>query len=191
LLDVITFRGVPDELLRKLRPKSKCRRQQVEWERRDDGALLGEVSLRNARPETGDRFDAAGVTAWFPVSSALRAGQQCRLRKNPPVPNRPRALAWCGYVNKCESKQLEPVATAIDECRPAAARNPPTPGRKKRSQKPPPNSSTITTRWFRRRCRHRGGGLVANALLLVVRGRVKENACARRISGLCNRLGWS
>jgi putative ABC transport system permease protein len=62
-LDVITFRGVPDELLPKFAPEIRVIEGSMEgWRQRDDGALLGEVFAQRRGLKTGDRFDAAGVT---------------------------------------------------------------------------------------------------------------------------------
>jgi len=61
-LDVITFRGVPAGTLRHYAPEIQILDgSEGEWEKRDDGALLGEQFARRRGLRPGDRFDAAGV----------------------------------------------------------------------------------------------------------------------------------
>jgi len=63
-LDVVTFRGVPDDTFEKegidvvLRSGSR-----EEWARRSDSALLGERLAARRGLSVGDRFSAAGITA--------------------------------------------------------------------------------------------------------------------------------
>ncbi len=65
-LDVITFRGVPlDEFLSVKRNGLNIVQGSIEqWRSRSDAALLGETLARRRGLKVGDRFDAAGVTAY-------------------------------------------------------------------------------------------------------------------------------
>jgi len=65
-LDVITFRGVPlDEFLRVKQSDLHLVKGSIEqWQHRSDAALLGQTLARRRGLKVGDRFDAAGVTAY-------------------------------------------------------------------------------------------------------------------------------
>lgn len=65
-LDVVTFRGVPqDEFVRTYVPTFQITAGTVsDWERRSDAALLGETLAQRRGLRVGDRFEAAGITAY-------------------------------------------------------------------------------------------------------------------------------
>ena len=61
-LDVITFRGVPPENLRKYNPDlSVIEGSFDEWTKRTDAALVGETFARRRGLKTGDKFEAVGI----------------------------------------------------------------------------------------------------------------------------------
>ena len=67
-LDVIAFRGVPDGLLLKYAPEIAIIEGDLSlWEKRDDGALLGEQFARRRGLSVGDTFDAVGLTKDDPL----------------------------------------------------------------------------------------------------------------------------
>ncbi len=65
-LDVVTFRGVPlDEFLDTRQSDLDIIEGSIEqWQHRSDAALLGETLARRRGLKLGDRFDAAGITAY-------------------------------------------------------------------------------------------------------------------------------
>ncbi len=65
-LDVVTFRGVPDEeFTRALMPSFKLLDGSLEeWLRRGDGAMVGEALAARRGAKVGDRFVAAGVSVY-------------------------------------------------------------------------------------------------------------------------------
>src|SRR5687767_7549444 len=65
-LDVVTFRGVPEErFVEDYVGDLKLLEGSVqEWQRRTDAALLGETLANRRGLKVGDRFDAAGVTVY-------------------------------------------------------------------------------------------------------------------------------
>lgn len=188
-LDVITFRGVPDTLLRKFAPEIEIvDGSEQEWQRRDDGALLGEVFAQRRGLKPGDRFDAAGVTVT--VSGVLRSpfaqDNNVAYVKLPFLQQASRAglgVVTQFNVRVTESKELEPVATAIDEL--FRSGQEPTDTRPEKAFFAETASELVQligfTRWLGVGAVIAVGGLVANALLLVVRGRVKENAVLRTL----------
>jgi putative ABC transport system permease protein len=197
-LDVITFRGVPDELLRKFAPEIEIvAGSEEEWKRRDDGALLGEVFAQRRGLKPGDRFDAAGVTVT--VSGILRSpfaqDNNVAYVKLPFLQQASRAglgVVTQFNVRVSESKQLEPVATAIDEL--FRSGQEPTDTRPEKAFFAETASELVEligiTRWLGVAAVIAVGGLVANALLLVVRGRVKENAVLRTLGFPGRAIGW-
>ena len=197
-LDVITFRGVPDDLLRKFAPEIEIvEGSQEEWQRRDDGALLGEVFAKRRGLKPGDRFDAAGVTVT--VSGILRSpfaqDNNVAYVKLPFLQQASRAglgVVTQFNVRVTESKQLEPVATAIDEL--FRSGQEPTDTRPEKAFFAETASELVEligfTRWLGVGAVIAVGGLVANALLLVVRGRVKENAVLRTLGFPGRAIGW-
>ena len=197
-LDVITFRGVPAELLRKFAPEIQIITGSLEeWQRRDDGALLGEVFAKRRGLKLGDRFDAAGVTVT--VSGILRSpfaqDNNVAYVKLPFLQQASRAglgVVTQFNVRVSESKQLTPVATAIDEL--FRSGQEPTDTRPEKAFFAETASELVEligfTRWLGVGAVIAVGGLVANALLLVVRGRVKENAVLRTLGFPGRAIGW-
>ena len=197
-LDVIAFRGVPDDLLRKFAPEIEIiEGSENEWQRRDDGALLGEVFAKRRGLKPGDRFDAAGVTVT--VSGILRSpfaqDNNVAYVKLPFLQQASRAglgVVTQFNVRVTESKQLEPVATAIDEL--FRSGQEPTDTRPEKAFFAETASELVEligfTRWLGVGAVIAVGGLVANALLLVVRGRVKENAVLRTLGFPGRAIGW-
>jgi putative ABC transport system permease protein len=65
-LDVVTFRGVPEEgfIEAKLREATLTAGSAEDWRRRGDAALVGQSLASRRGIQVGDRFTAAGVTCW-------------------------------------------------------------------------------------------------------------------------------
>lgn len=197
-LDVITFRGVPDTLLQKFAPEIQIIEGSMEeWKRRDDGALLGEVFAQRRGLKPGDRFDATGVTVT--VSGILRSpfaqDNNVAYVKLPFLQQASRAglgVVTQFNVRVTESKKLEPVAAAIDEM--FRSGQEPTDTRPEKAFFAETASELVEligfTRWLGVGAVIAVGGLVANALLLVVRGRVKENAVLRTLGFPGRAIGW-
>ena len=183
-LDVVTFRGVPEGLLRKFAPEIEILAGDEEmWSRRDDGALLGEVFARRRGLQPGDRFEAAGiaVTVAGIIRSPFAQDNNVAYVKLPFLQQASRA--GLGVVTQLNvrvrsSADLKPVAEKIDSLF-ASAREP-TDTRPEKAFFAETASQMIElirfTRWLGLGAVFAVAGLIANALLLVVRGRVKENA---------------
>ncbi len=188
-LDVITFRGVPEELLQKFAPEIQILSGSAEeWKKRDDGALLGEVFAARRGLKAGDRFDAAGVTVT--VSGVIRSpfaqDNNVAYVKLPFLQQS--SSAGLGVVTQFnvrveDSKDLVPVSKAIDER--FHSDQAPTDTRPEKAFFAETAAELIEligfTRWLGIGSVIAVGALVANSLLLVVRGRVKENAVLRTL----------
>ncbi len=188
-LDVITFRGVPDDLLPKFAPEIEVIEGSMEeWQKRGDGALLGQVFAQRRGLKPGDRFDGAGVTVT--VAGILRSPfPQDNNVAYVKLPFLQRASkAGLGVVTQFNvrvnsSADLKPVAKAIDERFHSDAQ--PTDTRPEKAFFAETAAELIEligfTRWLGIGAVLAVAALVANALLLVVRGRVKENAVLRTL----------
>jgi putative ABC transport system permease protein len=188
-LDVITFRGVPDDLLAKFAPEIEVIEGSMEeWRKRGDGALLGQVFAQRRGLKPGDRFDGAGVTVT--VAGILRSPfPQDNNVAYVKLPFLQRASkAGLGVVTQFNvrvnsSADLKPVARAIDERFHSDAQ--PTDTRPEKAFFAETAAELIEligfTRWLGIGAVLAVAALVANALLLVVRGRVKENAVLRTL----------
>lgn len=188
-LDVITFRGVPPGLLRRFAPEiAIISGSEADWLKRDDGALLGEVFARRRGLSPGDRFDAAGVTVT--VAGILRSpNAQDNNVAYVHLPFLQQASrAGLGVVTQFnvrvrDGSDIERVAAAIDaRFRSSQA---PTDTRPEKAFFAETAAELVEligfTRWLGVGAVIAVAALVANALLLVVRSRVKENAVLRTL----------
>jgi putative ABC transport system permease protein len=188
-LDVITFRGVPDDLLPKFAPEIRVIEGSMQgWRQRDDGALLGEVFAQRRGLKTGDRFDAAGVTVSVAgiLSSPFPQDNNVAYVKLPFLQQASKSgLGVVTQFNVRVNKagDLDRVAKAIDELFRSAQE--PTDTRPEKAFFAETASGLIEliafTRWLGVGAVIAVTTLVANALLLIVRGRVKENAVLRTL----------
>lgn len=188
-LDVITFRGVPEGALTQFAPEIEITGGSLdEWSKRDDGALLGEIFAARRGLQPGDRFSAAGVA--ITVSGVLRSpfpqDNNVAYVKLPFLQQASRA--GLGVVTQFNVRvhsagDLGRVAQAIDE-RFRTGREP-TDTRPEKAFFAQTAAGLIEligfTRWLGLGAVLAVTALVANALLLIVRGRVKENAVLRTL----------
>jgi putative ABC transport system permease protein len=188
-LDVITFRGVPEGLLKKFAPEIKVLSgSEDEWMKRDDGALLGEVFAARRGLKPGDRFDAAGVTVTVSgvIHSPFAQDNNVAYVKLPFLQQA--SKTGLGVVTQFNvrvnsSQDLKPVSKAIDER--FHSDQAPTDTRPEKAFFAETAAELIEligfTRWLGFGAVIAVGALVANSLLLIVRGRVKENAVLRTL----------
>lgn len=197
-LDVVTFRGVPPGQLRRYAPEiSIIAGDTDDWERRGDGALLGEAFAQRRGLAVGDRFDAAGVTVT--VSGIIRSPHP--QDNNVAYVNLPflqqASKVGLGVVTQFNVRvetpgDLDRVAERIDQR--FASDSQPTVTRPEKAFFAETARELISlvgfTRWLGLGAVVAVIGLVANALLLVVRGRVRENAILRTLGYPDAALGW-
>lgn len=188
-LDVITFRGVPEATLTRFAPEIEVVSGSLEeWGRRDDGALLGEVFATRRGLKAGEKFSAAGVTITVAgiIRSPFAQDNNVAYVKLPFLQQASRA--GLGVVTQFNvrvnaSADLSPVAEAIDER--FRTDQQPTDTRPEKAFFAETAAGLIEligfTRWLGLGAVLAVAALVANALLLVVRSRVKENAVLRTL----------
>jgi putative ABC transport system permease protein len=188
-LDVITFRGVPEGMLRKFAPEIEIvEGSDSEWGRREDAALIGEQFAKRRGLKPGDKFDAVGITVH--VAGIIRSPfpqdnnvAYVKLNFLQQASRTGLGVVTQFNVRVNSSSDLKPVAAAID-------------ARFKSDQKPTntrPEKAFFAetagqlieligfTRWLGLAAVIAVVALVANAILLMVRSRVKENAVLRTL----------
>ncbi|MEN9469103.1 MAG: hypothetical protein RL630_836 [Verrucomicrobiota bacterium] len=188
-LDVITYRGVPEGLLKRFAPEIMIiAGSEAEWNRRDDAALLGEAFAKRRGLKPGDRFDAAGITVTVAgiIRSPFTQDNNVAYVKLPFLQRASRAglgVVTQFNVRVNSSSDLKPVAAKIDDLFRSAQE--PTDTRPEKAFFAETAAQLIEligfTRWLGMGAVIAVAGLIANALLLVVHGRVKENAVLRTL----------
>jgi len=183
-LDVITFRGVPPGTLREYNPELEVIAGSYDqWTARSDAALLGEnfAARRGLRP--GDQFEAVGVRVSVAgiVRSPLVQDNNVAYVHLPFLQQSSRVglgTVTQFNVRVASADHLEPVSARIDAL--LASDQAPTKTRPEKAFFAQTASDLIEligfTRWLGVGAVFAVLGLVANALLLVARKRIKENA---------------
>ncbi|MEM1296375.1 MAG: ABC transporter permease [Verrucomicrobiota bacterium] len=188
-LDVITFRGVPPGDLQGYNPELEVTSGSIEeWKKRSDAALLGSHFAARRGLQPGDQFEAVGVRVYVAgvVSSPLAQDNNVAYVHLPFLQQSSRiGLGTVTQFNVRVDSQadLEPVANEIDAL--FSADSAPTATRPEKAFVAQIAGDMIEiihfTRWLGIGAVIAVLGLVANALLLVARGRVKENAILQTI----------
>ncbi|MDF1826154.1 MAG: ABC transporter permease [Verrucomicrobiales bacterium] len=188
-LDVIAFRGVPPEGLQRFNPDMEVLAGSFdEWKERSDAALLGEHFAKRRGLSPGDQFEAVGVRVY--VAGIIRSEEA--QDNNVAYVHLPflqqASRVGLGTVTQFNVKvesadQLESVAAEIDEL--FASDAAPTDTRPEKAFFAQTAKDMIEmihfTRWLGLGAVLAVLALVANSLLLVVKGGEKENAILQTI----------
>jgi putative ABC transport system permease protein len=197
-LDIITFRGVPPEQLARYAPEIMVTAgSREEWERVDDGALVGRTFASKRGLEPGDAFEAAGVRVRVMGIIASSNPQDnnvayVHLPFLQQASRRGLGEVTQFNVRVVDPEQVDTVAEAIDE-RFASAEEPThTQPEKAFFAQAARELMELTgfTRWIGVGAVVAVLGLVANALLLVVRSRVRENAVLQTLGYPHGAVAW-
>ena len=183
-LDVITFRGIPPETLKKYNPELKVLSGSYEdFVERSDAALVGNHFALRRGLKVGDKFEAVGVTVLVAGIISSDSPQDNNVAYvHLPFLQQASSIGL-GIVTqfnvKVESSdQLESVAKQIDET--FKSDQQPTQTRPEKAFFAQTAKQMIEligfTRWLGLGAVLAVLGLVANAVLLIVRSRVKETA---------------
>jgi len=188
-LDVITFRGVPEGMLQKFAPEIEIiAGSDDDWKKRGDAALVGEQFAKRRGLNPGDKFDAVGITVYvagiirspFPQDNNVAYVKLDFLQQA--------SKTGLGIVTQFnvrveKSSDLKPVADAIDER--FKSDQEPTNTRPEKAFFAETAGQLIEligfTRWLGLAAVLAVIALVANAISLMVRSRVKENAVLRTL----------
>ena len=183
-LDVITFRGVPAENLRKYSPGLIVIDGSFEnWTRRSDSALVGQTFAQRRGLRTGDNFEAVGINVHVAGIIQSRESQDNNVAYVHLPFLQQASNVGLGTVTQFNVKVdsadlLDPVAQEIDDT--FRADSQPTATRPEKAFFAETAKQMIEligfTHWLGLGAVAAVLGLVANAVLLIVRGRVKETA---------------
>ena len=202
-LDVITYRGVPPEQMAGVFAATTGFRMLEgsleEWNRRGDGALVGQVLARRRGFQVGQRFDSSGITVTVsgifasdePQDQNVAYVHLSFLQRAPGI-NQP------GIVTQFNVKVEDPARIVeVSEEIDAAFRQDeqPTQTRSEKAFVAHAAGDLMEligfTRWVALGCMAAVLALVANTLVLSVRGRVREHAVLQTLGfsgGLIARL---
>ncbi len=183
-LDVITFRGVPPEALRQYTPELNVLSGSYEnFLSRSDAALVGEHFANRRGLRVGDKFEAVGVNVYVAGIITSDSPQDRNVAYVHLSFLQQASKIGLGIVTqfnvKVESSEmLDSVAAGIDET--FRSDQQPTHTRPEKAFFAETAKQMIElisfTRWLGLGAVAAVLGLVANAVLLIVRGRVKETA---------------
>ena len=197
-LDIVTFRGVPPRQLARFAPEIRIiDGSREDWERADDGALIGKSFAKRRGLAPGDAFEAAGVRVR--VSGVL---------ESPNLQDNDVAYVHLPFLQQAsqrglgevtqfnvrveDSALLAEVAAAID-ARFATAEEPThTQPEKAFFAQAARELIELTgfTRWIGLGAVVAVLGLIANAVLLVVRTRIRENAVLQTLGYPDGAIAW-
>ena len=197
-LDVITFRGIPPEALREYNPDLKIVDGSYDdFTKRTDAALIGKQFAKRRGLTPGDKFEAVGVN----VSVAAIIESDSPQDNNVAYVHLPflqqASRVGLGIVTQFNVKvagaeMLDSVADEIDDT--FRADQQPTNTRPEKAFFAETAKQMIEliafTRWLGLGAVLAVLGLVANALLLIVRGRVKETAILQTIGFSRFQISW-
>jgi putative ABC transport system permease protein len=188
-LDVITFRGVPPGQLARYAPEiTVIRGSYDDWKKRDDGALVGKQLADKRGLKPGDAFEAVGVRVIVSgiIESPLPQDNSVAYVHLPFLQQASRhglGVVTQFNVRVETSDDLKRVAEAIDKR--FRSESEPTVTQPEKAFFAQTAGELIDiigfTRWIGYGAVLAVLGLIANAVLLVVRGRVKENAILQTV----------
>ena len=183
-LDVITFRGVPPENLLKYNPDLDVISGSFEkWMSRSDAALVGQAFAQRRGLRTGDQFEAVGINVYVAgIIRSLEAQDNNVAYVHLPFlqqASKIRLGTVTQFNVKVQSAELlDPVAREIDST--FRSDSQPTVTRPEKAFFAETAKQLIEligfTHWLGLGAVAAVLGLVANAVLLIVRGRTKETA---------------
>ncbi|MCB1071231.1 MAG: ABC transporter permease [Kiritimatiellae bacterium] len=197
-LDIVTFRGVPPRQLARFAPEIQVTEgSREDWERTDDGALIGENFAARRGLKPGDAFEAAGVRVT--ISGILTS---------PNLQDNDVAYVHLPFLQQASRRglgevtqfnvrvedpaHLEEVAAAIDATFKTAEEPTHTQPEKAFFAQAARELIELTgfTRWIGLGAVIAVLGLVANAVLLVVRTRIRENAVLQTLGYPDSAIAW-
>lgn len=188
-LDVITFRGVPTDSLQAYNPEIEITSGSFEeWQNRSDAALVGQHFAQRRGLQAGDQFEAVGVRVWVAgiISSPEPQDNNVAYVHLPFLQQASRVglgIVTQFNVRVADAANLQTVAEQIDAL--FAADQAPTDTRPEKAFFAQTASELVElvgfTRWLGLGAVLAVLGLVANALLLAARSRVKESAILQTV----------
>ncbi|HMP75497.1 MAG TPA: ABC transporter permease [Kiritimatiellia bacterium] len=197
-LDIVTFRGVPPRQLARYAPEIRLVEGSLEeWERTGDGAIIGQYFARRRGLKPGDAFEAAGVRVRISgvlVSPNLQDNDVAYVHLPFLQQASRRGLGEVTQFNVRveDSSQLDAVAASIDAHFASAEAPTHTQPEKAFFAQAARELIELTgfTRWIGLGAVVAVLGLVGNAVLLVVRTRIRENAVLQTLGYPDGAIAW-
>ena len=196
-LDVITFRGVPPGNLKKYNPTLQVVEGSFEgWSQRSDAALVGQTFARRRGLDIGSQFEAVGINVYVAGIIESEENQDSNVAYVHLPFLQQASRVGLGTVTQFNVKVdsadlLSSVAQEIDATFEADSQ--PTDTRPEKAFFAETAKQMIEligfTRWLGLGAVAAVLGLVANAVLLIVRGRVKETAVLQTLGFSRFRIG--
>lgn len=197
-LDVITFRGIPPEALKQYNPDLRILDGSYEaFTKRTDGALIGKQFAKRRKLVPGQKFEAVGVNVTVSAIIESDSAQDNNVAYVHLPFLQQASRVGLGVVTqfnvKVESSEmLQPISDQIDAT--FKSDQQPTSTKPEKAFFAETAKQMIEliefTRWLGLGAVAAVIGLVANALLLIVRGRVKETAILQTIGYSRLQISW-
>ncbi len=200
-LDVVTYRGMPDEQLEAMKAKWTVASGSIdEWRRRADAALVGARLAERKALKVGDSFNSSGITVTVAgiIDSTEPQDQNVAYVHLEFLQRAATSGGGLGVVTQfnvrvTESSKLEEIARAIDA--EFANEQEPTATRPEKAFVAQAGSDVVElvgfTRFLGYGCLAAVLALVGNAIVLGVQDRIKEHAILQTLGfrgGLISRL---
>ena len=198
-LDVVVFRGVPKDSFLNFSPNLKLEDGSYEqWIEQEDGALIGKNLAQRRFLSVGDRFDAAGVNVSV---SGIISSEEASQDDNVAFVNLPflqqASQIGLGTVTQFdvkvhEAQQIEYVSSKIDDC--FSSNSIPTNTRPEKAFFANTARELIQfirfSRWLGLAAVAAVIGLLANTILLTIRGKISEHAVLKTLGFNRIMISW-
>ena len=198
-LDVVVFRGVPKDSFLNFSPNLKLEDGSYEqWIKQEDGALIGKNLAQRRFLSVGDRFDAAGVNVSV---SGIISSEEASQDDNVAFVNLPflqqASQIGLGTVTQFdvkvhEAQQIEYVSSKIDDC--FSSNSIPTNTRPEKAFFANTARELIEfirfSRWLGLAAVAAVIGLLANTILLTIRGKISEHAVLKTLGFNHIMISW-
>ena len=198
-LDVVVFRGVPKDSFLNFSPNLKLEDGSYEqWIKQEDGALIGKNLAQRRFLSVGDRFDAAGVNVSV---SGIISSEEASQDDNVAFVNLPflqqASQIGLGTVTQFdvkvhEAQQIEYVSSKIDDC--FSSNSIPTNTRPEKAFFANTARELIEfirfSRWLGLAAVAAVIGLLANTILLTIRGKISEHAVLKTLGFNRIMISW-
>lgn len=198
-LDVVVFRGVPKESFLDFSPNLKLEEGSIEeWIKREDGALVGKNLAKRRFLRVGDRFDAAGVNVSV---SGIVSSEEASQDENVAFVHLPflqqASRIGLGSVTQFNVRVNDPdlldsVSRKIDAI--FSSNSTPTNTKPEKAFFANTAKELIEligfSRWLGLASILAVIGLVANTILLTIRGKISEYAVLQTIGFNRKMIGW-
>ena len=197
-LDVITFRGIPEDGLPFFSPSFQyLDGSEANWKKRRDSAIIGNAVAQRRKLKVGDTFESAGVTAYVAAIIDSDDPQNRNTAYTHLDFLQQASKSGLGTVTQFNIKvddpsKMDEVAKAVDQQFRSAQE--PTHTRPEKAFFAKAARSIVSlisfTRWVGLAAVCAVLALVSNTIMMAVRGRIKENAVLQTVGYGAQQIIW-